>query len=144
LFGVFGSVLNGLGKQWLGLRLTAAGLGAVAVGNWLLVRGASFGPELLNRTALATSSAVVLAAIASGVAVQRLTGGGLRGVVLLRVVVATAMCAFFGHWLPTPSKLVTVGLAGGFAAVYVAVLVLLRELTSDDWKTLRTLVQRRG
>jgi stage V sporulation protein B len=143
LFGVFGSVLNGLGKQWLGLRLTAAGLALVAALNWLLVRDASFGPELLGRTAAATSTAVIVAALASGFAVQRLTGGGLRAVVLLRVGVAMAACVLLGQWSPATSKLLTLVLAGGFAAVYVAVLVLLREVSGDDWRALRSLGRRR-
>lgn len=143
LFGVFGSVLNGMGKQWLGLRLTAAGLVAVSGGNWLLVRGAAFGPELLSRTALATSLAVVLAAGASGVAVQRLTGGGLKVLVLVRVAVVVGACVALGQWVPVSGKLATIGLAAAFGGAYMAGLVVLREITWDDWRLLRTLLSRR-
>lgn len=143
LFGVFGSVLNGVGKQWLGLRITAAGLVAVAAGNWLLVRNVGFGPELLGRTALATSTAVAVAALLSGLAVRRLTGGGLRGVVFARVGAAAALCVAAGSFIPEPGKLATLLLSVAFGAVYVVVLVLLREVNKSDWDALRSLVQRR-
>ena len=143
LFGVFGSVLNGLGKQWLGLRLTAAGFLGVMLANWLLVRGVNFGPELLTRTALATSSAVVVTALASGLAVQRLTGGGLRAVVFARVSAAVALCVVLGQWAPAPGKVATIGLAAAFGGAYLVVLVLLREVTAEDWRTLRGLAKRR-
>ena len=143
LFGVFGSVLNGLGKQWLGLRLTAAGFLGVMLANWLLVRGVNFGPELLTRTALATSSAVVVTALASGLAVQRLTGGGLRAVVFARVSAAVALCVVLGQCAPAPGKVATIGLAAAFGVAYLVVLVLLREVTAEDWRTLRGLAKRR-
>lgn len=142
LFGVFGSVLNGLGKQWLGLRLTAAGLVGVGVGNWMLVRGADFGPELLTRTATATSLAVMLTAVVAGFAVQRLTGGGLRPLVLLRAAAAVTVCVVVGQLLPPSGKLTTVLLAAGFGVAYLVTLVVLRELTPTDWQSLRALVRR--
>lgn len=145
LFGVFGAVLNGLGKQSLGLLITAAGLGCVSLANWLFIRDAGFGPELLRRTALSTSLAVVLAALVSGVAVLRLTGGGLAAKALLRVAVATSVCIALGLWLGSVGKLLTLVWAGVCAALYVAILVLGRELTVEDWRALKALVpQRRG
>lgn len=139
LFGVFGAVLNGLGKQSLGLAITAAGLGCVSLANWLFVRNAGFGPQLLSRTALSTSLAVVLVAVVSGFAVMRLTGGGLGIKALLRVAVATAVCVALGTWLGSPGKVLTLVWSAVCAALYVALLVLGRELTSDDWRAVKAL-----
>lgn len=143
LFGVFGAVLNGLGKQSLGLAITAAGLACVSLANWLFVRDAGFGPQLLSRTALSTSLAVVLAAAVSGIAVMRLTGGGLGAKALLRVAVAAAACAVLGWGVGTPGKLLTLVWAGVCAALYVAILVVGRELTAEDWRAVKALIPGR-
>ncbi len=143
LFGVFGAVLNGLGKQWLGLVFTACGAAGVLVLNLWLTRDAAFGPHLLTRTATATSVAVIATCIAAGTAVWRATRGGVRMSALLRVGVAVALCVYLGRWLGAPGRPLTVVYAAALSATYVVVLVLLRELKADDWQALRVLAHRR-
>lgn len=143
LFGVFSAVLNGIGKQWVSLVLTACGAAGVLVVNLWLTRGASFGPSLLVRTATATSVAVTLTCVAAGLAVWKSTGAGVRGLGLVRVATAVACCVYLGSWVNAPSRFLTVVYAAGLGVVYVSILVLLRELELEDWTQLRLLRQPR-
>lgn len=143
LFGVFGAVLNGLGQQWTGLKLTAAGLALVLVANVALVRHAEFGSDLLNRTAIATSVAVTLTAVAAALVVKQLTGGGVSWRALFRVVCAVTLCVVLGSRIGAAGRLQTVLWSVGLGLTYVASLVALRELTKEDWLALLGLLGRR-
>jgi stage V sporulation protein B len=144
LFGVFSAVLNGVGKQWVSLVLTACGAAGVLGVNLWLTHGASFGPSLLVRTATATSVAVTLTCVAAGVAVWRSTGAGVRGLGIARVAIAVGCCVYLGSWVGAPSRFMTVVFAAGLGVVYILILVLLRELKAEDWAQLRLLRQPRG
>lgn len=144
LFGVFSAVLNGVGKQWVSLVLTACGAAGVLGVNLWLTHGTSFGPSLLVRTATATSVAVTLTCVAAGVAVWRSTGAGVRGLGIARVAIAVGCCVYLGSWVGAPSRFMTVVFAAGLGVVYILILVLLRELKAEDWAQLRLLRQPRG
>lgn len=143
LYGVFSAVLNSLERQWVVLCLTAGGLVLVFAGNWAFVAGVPFGEQLLTRTALATSVAVVVVAVAAGFVVQRETGGGIVGKSALRVAVAVAVCVGAGNLMPSMGKVATLGAAGGLALSYVGLLVLLREVTRVDLRAVQSVVRRR-
>ncbi len=142
LFGVFTTVLNGLGKQWQALLVTGGALGCVLALNWLWVHGTEFGSLLLVRTAMATSAGMLLAAVVAAVLVHRAAGIALSAKVALRVVAATALLIALGHQLPAFGRVATVGVSAAFGVAYVALLVLLGELGKDDWKRIRAVAGR--
>ncbi len=132
LFGVFATVLNSLGKQWLSLLITVSALGAVFGLNWLLVSGVEFGPALLNRTALATSVGVCLAALLSGLAVRHYARSLASPVTWLRVAGATAVCIFAGRLLPELTRPLTVLVALAVSGLYLTLLIATGELSKQD------------
>jgi stage V sporulation protein B len=142
LFGVFSTVLNSIGKQWPSLAVTLGALGSVVGLNAWFVQGSSFGPELLEKTAWATSVSVVLAAIVSGVLVRIYSGASMPMRSALRVGFATLICALLGAQFSELSRLFTLLAAFAIAAVYVALLVLLRELTAQDFRRVTSAFRR--
>jgi stage V sporulation protein B len=143
LFGVFCTVLNSLDRQWAVLAITVLGLSLVVGANYVWVAHTGFSPELLTRTALATSSAVVVVSTLAGIAVRRVTSSGVRLLTAVRVVAAVSCCYLVGRALPVLPRLETVGLAMGLCVFYVGLLCLSRELGHSDLAQLKTLFVRR-
>lgn len=143
MFGVFATVLNSVGKQWLSLMITASALGLVFVLNWTLVRDAGFGPELLNRTALATSIGIAAATLLAGGAVRLHTGALVPPLCVARVLTAVALCAWLGRQLPTLGRPVTVVASAGLALTYVLFLVLSKELGRGELGLVSAVIGKR-
>ncbi len=139
LFGVFTTVLNGLGRQWQSLSVTALATALVFGLNWLLVKDTAFGPELLLATARATSIGMVCAALGAAVLVKLSAGAVIRPSVLVRVGLALALTVLAARQLPTLGKVATVGASLGVASCYVVLLVLLRELGTRDARRVRAI-----
>ena len=108
----------------------------------VFVRGGTFGAELLERTAWATSVGLVLATLAAGFAVAKAAGGVVAPLSLLRVALGVAVAVSVGHLLPEGSKLLTLVYAPVVASIYVAVLALTRELDSADLANLKAVIRR--
>ncbi len=142
LFGVFTTVLNSLGRQWLSLLVTGVATLLVFGLNWFLVRDVTFGSELLFRTAMATSIAMVCAAVAAAACVRFSAGVVVRPLVLLRVGVALAVVVAAGRQLPPLGKLATVGASAVAAVLYVLILAALRELGPHDLRRARAILRR--
>lgn len=143
LFGVFTTVLNSLGRQWVSLSLTAAATGLVVALNWLWVSRVAFGPELLIRTAQATSIGMVAAAIVGAVLVQRFSGGVVPWLSMGRILAATAVVIVLGRQLPLLGRAFCVAASMALAVVYVLLLVVSRELGPRDGRRVLALLGRR-
>jgi stage V sporulation protein B len=142
LFGVFGAILNGLGKQWLALVFTALGVLGVLVLNLALVRGTAFGAQLLVLTATATSVAVAATCVAAGFAVWSVAKGGVALLGLVRVAAAIGVCVAVGRWLSPQGRVTTLLSAAALVLTYLVVLVATRELRASDWRAIRVLTRR--
>jgi stage V sporulation protein B len=143
MLGVLTAVLNSLGQQRLSLLVT--GLACLLVVGLCLgqVRGLPFGPELLGKTALATSLALVAATLVAGFLVRRAAGAVVGAGSVLRVLAALACAVAVARVLPAGRPLLTPALALLVGGSYLLVLILLRELGAADWSALRGIVARR-
>ncbi|HEU4580111.1 MAG TPA: lipid II flippase MurJ [Polyangiaceae bacterium] len=143
MLGVLTAVLNSLGQQRLSLLVT--GLACLLVVGLCLgqVRGLPFGPELLGKTALATSLALVAATLVAGFLVRRAAGAVVDAGSVLRVLAALAGAVAVARVLPAGRPLLTPALALLVGGSYLLVLILLRELGAADWSALRGIVARR-
>jgi stage V sporulation protein B len=144
LFGMTTTVLNSLGRQWQSMGITAVSLALVLGFNFLLVRPLPFGPELLERTALATSLGVGFGLVLSLIEVKRTAGAIMAPKTALRVIFATAVCIVLGRFLPDMSRFVTVFASAVLVALYLGLLALTREVGATDLAQLRAVVRRKA
>jgi stage V sporulation protein B len=143
LFGMTTTVLNSLGRQWQSLLITALALGAVVGFNFLFVQPLPFGPELLDRTALATSLGILIGLVLSVLEVQRAVGAVVASASVLRVVAAVAACVALGRLLPDLSRIPTLLACVASLGLYVGLLAALRELDAADLAAIKAITRRR-
>ncbi|HMJ12661.1 MAG TPA: lipopolysaccharide biosynthesis protein [Polyangiaceae bacterium] len=143
ILGILTTVLNSLNRERASAGITATAFALVVLLCFLRVRGGPFGEELLWRTALATSSGLVLATLAAAFLVKRTAGAVVPPLSLVRVLVAMAVAIGVGRVLPYQGKLVTLIYAATVATIYVAALLLSRELTRADANTVKAVIRRK-
>jgi len=143
LFGIFTAVLNGIDRQRESARVTAAAVTLIATLCVLWFRDAPFGAELLERAALATSLGLALATLGAGWLVARHAGAVMAPLSALRILAAMAVTIAVARHLPEGGKLFTVAAAAAVGALYLVLLVVLRELTTADLASVTRIVGRR-
>lgn len=143
VFGALVTVLNGLKRQWHSLLITAGAFVIVVASDALLLDGQSFGPALLERTALGTSTALWLTTLVTAFFVKRAAGAVVSLSTVGRVLAAVAVCVLVGMQLPTLGKLFTPILAVLIVLIYLAVLIGTRELSKTDLDAIKAIVLRR-
>jgi stage V sporulation protein B len=143
IFGVLTTVLNSLKRERASAGVTGLGVIAVIVTCFAWVRGAAFGEELLFRTASATSTGLLIAAIGAAVVVYRTAGSVIAPISALRVLAAVALTVGAGRFAPSHGKLATIACSGGLALLYVVLLVGTRELGRKDLAIVARVARRR-
>jgi stage V sporulation protein B len=143
LLGIASAALTSLGREVTTFAVTLATVAFVAVACFALVPGAPFGPDMLTRSAVATSLGLALSAVAAGFALRRAAGAFAAPSTLLRVVAATAATVAIGSQLPWLGKPAVVAEAAVVAALYLLVLVATREVGRADLAPLAALVGRK-
>jgi O-antigen/teichoic acid export membrane protein len=143
ILGVLTAVLSSIGREREGATIVAVAFGLVVVLCFTLVRGASFGEELLRKTALSTSIGLVLAAGSAALLVKRAAGAVVDGLTAVRVAVSLALAVVVARQLPEASKLITILECVMVLGVYLVTLVASRELGSADVAAIRSIVRRR-
>ncbi len=143
LLGISCAALTSLGRERVSAGLTALTVGFVALGCALALPSASLGPEMLERTAMATSTALTAAAIAAAIALYRVAGGFVGLATLARVVLAGAVAVALGTRLPWLGKPVAVLEAGLVAITYLALLALTGEIGKTDLAAVKAIARRK-
>lgn len=142
LLGVMTSALNGLGRERVSLGLIFVAtllVGALCVA---LVRGVSLDATMLERTATATSIAMLVTTLFAAGALKKLLGASLELRSGLRTIASTGIAAFCVAQLLPPGHLWTILSAPLCGLVYLVVQVLSGELKKDDLARVRSLIQR--
>ena len=116
----------------------------IATGCWLTVPAATFGPEMLERTASATTAALALTAIVSAILLWRNNGAFAPPASIVRVAIALAAAIVVGSRLPWLGKIAVVAESGVVAVIYLAVLALGREIGAADVARIKQVFGRRG
>jgi len=143
LFGILTTVLNSLQQERASTIVTGVAFSLVVVLCFLRARGTALSPEILWRTASATTAGIAVATLAAAVVVKRTAGAVVSPVSLIRVVAATGVAIAVARFLPAPGKVMTVAYAAIVGVVYVVVLLVSRELGKDDVENVRAIVSRR-
>ncbi|WP_437726031.1 lipopolysaccharide biosynthesis protein [Sorangium sp. So ce861] len=144
ILGVASAALTSLHRERVAAALTAATVLLVATGCSVAVPRAAFGPDMLVRSATATSLALAASAVVAGALLHRAAGGFVPAATALRVGVALAAAIAVGARLPWLGKIAVLGEAIAVALVYLALLVATREVGRDDLAVLRQAFGRRG
>jgi stage V sporulation protein B len=143
LFGILTTVLNSLQQERASTIVTGIAFALVVLLCFGRARGTELSPELLFRTAFATTAGIALATLAAAVLVKRTAGAVVAPLSLLRVVGATAVAIAVARFLPSPGKVMTIAYAALVGAIYLALLLVTRELGREDVANVRAIVSRR-
>jgi len=143
VFAILTTVLTSLKHERASAAITGLAVVLVITTCFLRVRGTTFGPELLWRTATATSSALLVGTLVAGYWVWRTAKALAPPISVLRVVAATAATIAFARILPYHGKIATVAMSALVAVVYLALLAVLRELGRNDVRLIANVVRRK-
>ena len=142
LFAVAATAISGAGKPSLAAAIAATSLLTVMVANRILVMQAGLGEQTLEAAATGTAIGMGLALVLSGWVVYRSFGVFVPAQTWVRAALAAGAGYAAAAAVPHDSRvLALVALAAGFVSA-VAVLLVTRELTRDDWQALRRIVRR--
>ncbi len=137
LFTIAGAVLNGAGRTRDAIAVAVSTLAILGAGLRLAVPHGAPGSEVLAICAGATSLAMLLGAVVSGVYLWRRFGAFLPAATVVRVILAIAAAIGSGHYLIPSGKVATLAYSVICGAVYAAVIVMTRELGPAELAALR-------
>lgn len=132
VFTIAGTVLNSAGRTRDAIAISSVTLALVSGALWFTIPRFAPGWQMLQACAAATTAAMVLGAILSGLALIRRFGTFLPLATLVRVGLAVGATIAVGRLSVTRQLVPTAGLALVCGAVYVVVLVATRELAGAD------------
>jgi stage V sporulation protein B len=142
LFAVAATAISGAGKPSLAAMIAGVSLVAVVVANRVLVMRAGLGEQMLEAAATGTAIGMAIALVLSAWAVYQTFGVFIPVVTWIRAALAAGAGYATAAAVPDDSPaMALIALALGFTSS-VAVLVVTRELTKDDWHALRRIVRR--
>jgi stage V sporulation protein B len=144
LMGILATALTSIGRPTTAMLLTATAVALIAAGCSLTVPGAGFGEPMLMASAIATSAALTVAAIAGAVLVRRATGGFAPAVTIVRVAAAVAIVVAIGTRAPWLGKLFVPLEAAALGALFIGLLVVTGELGKADLARVMRVAGRGG
>ena len=142
LFAVAATAISGAGKPSLAALIAGASLLVVIVANRVLLLRAGLGEQTLEAAATGTAIGMSVALLLSAWAIRHLFGVFIPIATWVRAALAAVAGYSAASAIPDDSALMAiVALGCGFLSA-VAVLILSRELSQDDWHALRRIVRR--
>lgn len=142
ILGVASAALNSLRRVIASGILTWLTAGLVYAAVTMTRPAHAFGKQLVDSTALATSCAMVAAAIVGAILLYRAAGAFASPWTLLRVLFAMGMTIALGMVMPWFGKLLVPVEALVLGIGYVVILIVTRELGAADLDVLRRVIGR--
>jgi stage V sporulation protein B len=143
LFSIGGAILNGAGRTREATLSAAVTLGVLVIALFVALPRFTPGRELLAAAGLCTAGAMVLGALVTGVLLRRHFGVFVPLVTAARVLAATAAAVGVGQVWPAGGKLMVLVGAVAAGVVYLAVLIVTRELGRADLERVLGVARRR-
>jgi stage V sporulation protein B len=137
------TIVLAAGRTAAATALMAAMLAAVFAGN---VVGLALSPadlSALTHTALGTLFGCLVGLVLVGAYVRRAFGAFLSLTTAARVAACGVGAAAVGAWVPWPGKVGTLAGAAVVGLIYVALLVVTREVTPSEFARIRRVLRRR-
>jgi stage V sporulation protein B len=144
IFAIAGTILNGAGQTRAAILSAAITLAVAAIGNVIVIPMFEPGRDLLLAAATVTGVAMLIGAAVSGAALVKHLGAFLPIASLVRVLIATAVAMAAGRVIPFRSPLMTLVEAAIIGLVFLAVLVVTRELGKRDLQAIIAVRKKRG
>lgn len=144
LFAIIGTILNGAGLTRPAILIASATLAVAAIANFIVIPLSPPGSDVLLAAASATGGAMLLGAIAGSVLLWKHLGAGVPLLTVARISLAVAAAMGVGYVLEMPSSLMTLVESAIVGLVFLAVLVITRELTAADWKRFSSVGRKKG
>jgi stage V sporulation protein B len=143
MLGLATTILVSLGRERTAMGLMAAALALLVTSCRVVVPNAAFGAAQLEATALAATCALALALVVAVFVVRGAAGAFVPPLTALRVGLCIAGAFALGMRMPTFGRLLTIVVAAAIGAVYLVVLVVLRELKKEDLALALSIAKRR-
>ncbi len=140
---ISGTILNGAGRTGTTVAIAAVTLLLAAGGNYIVIERVDLGHETLLACALATSGAMLIGCIISGLAIRRAFGAFLPMLTLARVIIAIGVCMGLARIIPDRGKLMTLAETALMGLIFLGVLVLTRELGKADVQRFANVLRRK-
>ncbi len=142
LFAVAATAISGAGKPSVAAMIAGVSLLVVVVANRILVMQAGLGDQMLQAAATGTAIGMVVALLLSAWVIRRSFGVFVPVITWARAALASVAGYAAAAAVPHDSALMALlALGAGFLSA-LAVLVVARELTLDDWYAVRRIVRR--
>lgn len=142
MFVIAATILSGTNRPLQAAIIALIGLITVVVANRVAIVVGGVGPNTLAYAAAGTSFGMLVALVCTAYIVYRAFGAFLPIATVVRVAVASAAAAAAAHFAPVHGRIGALFAltAGGLA--YIALLFVLREITSDDIATVKNVLGR--
>ncbi|MFT3766147.1 MAG: oligosaccharide flippase family protein [Minicystis sp.] len=144
VLGITCAALTSLGRERESALLTLTAVLLVAAGCSYLVPRAAFGPEMLVKSALATSAALTAAAVVGGIRLAAVAGGFAAPATIARVLASLVVCVLAGSRLPWIGKAGVVVEAGAVFVLGLVVLIALGEVGKQDLARIKQVAGKKG
>ncbi len=142
LFAVAATAISGAGKPSVAAMIAGVSLLVVVVANRVLLMQAGLGDQMLQAAATGTAIGMVVALLLSAWVIRRSFGVFIPVITWARAALASVAGYAAAAAVPHDSALMALlALGAGFLSA-LAVLVVARELTLDDWYAVRRIVRR--
>ncbi len=142
LLGVMTTAMNSLGGEKQSFILIGLAVALVTGLSILLARGEDLSASLLNRVAIATSTAMIATTTVAALRLHRLAGGGLSLLSLARTSAGVAVAGLVTAQFFSGGHMLTLAGACAAATIYLAVLIITRELDRKDLNQVLSLIRR--
>ncbi len=136
------TILNGAGRPLWAMVVVVVTLAAVIVGVVLLVREAGPDDSALTGAALGSALGMGVGLVVSGIVVYSQFGAYLPLATAFRVAFAAGIAVVVGRLLPMWGKMLTLVECIGVFALYLIVLIVVREFKKEDGEQLGRILRR--
>jgi O-antigen/teichoic acid export membrane protein len=144
LFAIAGTILNGAGRTIPAIAAALITLVLSFAGNYVVLPRCEPGLEALLAAGTVTGVSMLIGAAISSWAMWKELGAVLPLLSLVRVVVASAAAIAVGRVLPVGGPVLTLGAAVLVAIVFLAMLVVTRELGRKDLSAIAAVRRKRA
>lgn len=146
VFAIAGTILNGAGRTKDAIAVALATLGLAVAALWTVIPRLDPNEErqVLFACALATSGAMGVGAVLSGVVLCKRFGSCVPFLTVVRVAVSAGVAVGLGRLIPATNVLSTLVEAALCGLAFLVSLVVLRELRAADREVLVRVLRRRS
>ena len=142
LFAVSATAISGAGKPSVAAMIAGVSLVVVVVANRVLLMQAGLGDQTLRAAATGTVIGMLVALLLSAWVIHRMFGVFIPVSTWARAALASVAGYSAAAAVPHPSAaMALLALAAGFLSA-LAVLLVTRELTREDWQAVRRIAVR--